>query len=100
VPELKKTTFNLNNKLTVNPNPVREAKVLISYQLAEHGKVTMWVVDFHGRSFQNADIGFKEAGAYTNTLSNLAKLAAGNNLILLEQNGKVIARIRFFLIIK
>lgn len=84
-----------DNSLTISPNPVRGSNALIKYELADKGKVTMRVVDMNGRSLQNTNVGYKETGSHTFSLSNLNTLATGNYILVLEQNNQVIERKHF-----
>ena len=80
------------NTMTIRPNPVTGQDALISYQLAADGRATVSVMDINGRLYQNADLGYQKAGEHTYLLSNFSPLAAGNYIILLRQNNKIIER--------
>ena len=82
----------IENNLTVSPNPVTGSNASIQYQLAADGKAAMRLIDLSGRSLQNTDLGYQKAGMHTYNLTDLGTLSAGNYIIVLEQNNKVIGR--------
>lgn len=82
----------IENSLTVSPNPVTGSNALIQYELAADGKTTIRMIDLNGRSLQNGDLGFQKAGTHTYNLNNLGNIATGNYIIVLEQNSKIIER--------
>lgn len=89
-------TFSVNTEaetdLAVIPNPVTGSNALIQYRLATGGKTTMRLIDMIGHTLQNINLGYEEAGSYTYSLSNLGAFAAGNYIITLEQNNKILER--------
>lgn len=88
---------NNENNLTMSPNPVTGSNALIKYRLAENGKVLMKVIDMNGRLIQNTDLGYQTTGSHTFSLGNLNKLAAGNYILVAEQNSHVLERKHFII---
>lgn len=82
----------LENTLTVNPNPVTGSSAVINYQLTAEGKTALRLVDLAGRSLQVANLGEQKAGTYSYRLSDIGTIATGNYIIVLEQNNKVLER--------
>jgi bacillolysin len=85
-------TKDETNTMTVSPNPVTGSDAIIKYTLAADGQAALKVMDINGHSLQTTDFGYKKTGTYSYRLSNLGALAAGNYIILLEQNHNIIQR--------
>lgn len=81
--------------ISVAPNPIAGGVANVAYHLTAAGNASLRIVDLSGRSMQTIQLGKKPAGAYNYTLNNLSKLAAGNYIIVLQQNGTAIARSNF-----
>lgn len=82
----------IESKLTVSPNPVTGSNASVQYTLASNGKAMLRLIDVMGHSVVNADLGYKKAGSYIYTFSNLNPLPTGNYVIILGQDNKIIER--------
>lgn len=81
--------------LVVRPNLIAGGNATVSYSLPQDGKTSLRLVDITGRTVQSVQLGVQNAGVHTHNLGGLSKLAAGNYVLVLEQNESAVARSRF-----
>jgi len=88
-------TQNTNVTVAVAPNPVASSNAMVLYKLTGSGNTSLRIIDLGGRSLQTIPLGNQSAGAHNYTMHDLAKFTSGTYMIVLEQNGNIIARNRF-----
>lgn len=81
--------------IIVSPNPAVGSNAEISYTLVGDGKVTLRVMDMFGRTIQTITPGTNNRGPYTLRLNSAGALSAGNYIISLLQDNKIIGKTNF-----
>ncbi len=83
--------------LSIIPNPIAGASNATAvYNLEKEGNTTLRVVDLTGRMVYSQSLGIQNAGQHNYLLYNVtSKLNSGYYLVVLEQNGQIVARNKF-----
>jgi len=87
----------ISSSLSVIPNPISgRSNATAIYNLASQGNTTLRVIDLTGRTLYSQNLGVQSVGPHNYLLSNIAgKLHSGYYVVVLEQNGQIVARNRF-----
>ncbi len=75
------------NTVSVFPNPVNTSQVNINVDLAVAGNTVLKISDELGVTFQQINLGFKNAGQHNQALRSLHNLRNGTYYITVEQEG-------------
>ena len=77
--------------IVVAPNQVPTSNAQTIYRLEDNGNTVIKVIDLDGRILKAIQLGNQTAGEHIHNLG-LNKIAAGNYILILEQNAKIVAR--------
>ena len=89
-------THTETNSVQITPDPVTSEAPGAVYNLAKDGPVVLKIVSVDGKIIYTANLGAQNAGTHRFLLSNLnSHLASGYYMIVMEQDGAIIARNRF-----
>ena len=88
---LQDVATNKPASIIVAPNPVSSATAQTIYHLMDNGSTVIKVIGLDGRVLKTIQLGNQTAGEHVYNLG-LTKIAAGNYILILEQNAKIIAR--------
>ncbi|MBI5170500.1 MAG: VCBS repeat-containing protein [Candidatus Eisenbacteria bacterium] len=75
-----------------SPNPVRGARLAVSFALAGAGPATLELLDVSGRRVAAREVGASGAGRHTAELTAPGRLAPGLYLVRLAQGGRTLTR--------
>lgn len=93
----KQTAGVKQASVAVVPNPVIAGNVRVVYTPGGNGPVSLKLIDLGGRILKTVNIGNKTVGSYTQALNDISGFKAGSYIIVMEQNGRVIARNQFII---
>jgi len=91
----KQSVLAKSASVSVVPNPVVAGNARIVYTPDGNGPVSLKLIDLSGRVLKTISTGNKTAGSYTQALNEISGFNAGSYIIVMEQNGRVIARNQF-----
>ena len=83
--------------VSVVPNPVVAGNAKVLYKADGNGPVSFKLIDLSGRVVKTITPGIKNAGSYTQALNDISGFTAGSYIIVMEQNGRIIARNQFII---
>lgn len=87
----------VNESFKIQPNPA-SSQATVFYDLNKQGNIRIKLLDLSGKSMQNVSIGNQQKGSYRYDLQQLDKLNAGTYLVLVEQDGNPVARLKLILL--
>lgn len=87
-----------DNGFKIEPNPVVSSTAKVSYSLAKDGNVVIKVIDLSGKPIQQTVLGQQQKGTYRQDLNQLDKLRSGTYLVMIEQDGQAIAKLKLLVV--
>ena len=93
----KRIELSNGASVAILPNPVTAGNAKVVYAPDGNGPVSLKLIDLSGRVLKTVSMGNKTAGSYTQALNDISGFKAGSYIIVMEQNGRVIARNQFII---
>jgi len=93
----KRIELSNGASVAIVPNPVTAGNAKVVYAPDGNGPVSLKLIDLSGRVLKTVSTGNKTAGSYMQTLSEISGFKPGGYIIVMEQNGRVVARNQFII---
>lgn len=79
----------------ISPSLVSGSSATVNYELVQKGNTVLRIADLNGRVMENISLGNLAAGAYTYSYNNAGILPKGSYVIMIIQNGILVAKTNF-----